>query len=869
MSAIIERLATLLRTLTLIGIFCGAASVLSAQTPPPRPGSVRVTVRDATDLPISAAHVIVTGVGLSRDALTNDRGIADLDGLPPGPYDITVESPGFQPGTVTGLQVRSGARTSRALVLQIAGILEEVDVLPGDADQQLANAFTTDLRPEDLAALPEDPEELAEVLAQLAGLDADIRVDGFVGGTLPPGTQIQSVRIRYDAASAGSSGGGPRVEIRTVPGGDRWRSNASLRVRDEALNARNAFAATRPTGQTRQYSWSINGPVVKNKTGLSFSVDRSESIDQIATRAATPTGLLQDLVRIPSNRLNVSTRIEHALTPAQRLRVDLRQSGDDALNQGLGEFDVRERAYSRNGSDGELRIGHNATIGRRMVHDIRFTTSWRSTESQPRSLATAIRIPSSYSAGGAQIQGGRDSLESEFEDELMLTVKTQHQLTIGINVSHGHYQGDEWRNAGGTFTFASPDDLAAGRATSFTQRVGDPRFEYSSYRYGAFVQDDVRVRKNLVLNLGVRHESQSQLSDWANFAPRLGVNWTPSARARTSLRAGFNVSFQPFQGSTYEQTLLVNGERQREVIIASPSYPDPFLDGVLAAARPPGIIRADPNLIMPSTRRVSFGVDQPLAKLGRVRASYSRQIGRHLFRSVDVNAPVNGVRPDPAARTITELQSSARSLNQSLELNLQLNYPKRRLSGNATYSFGQQRNETDGALTLPPDSFNLDAEWGPSRQDIRHRFESSLNSDLAYGFRLSANVRAQSAAPYTITTGLDLNGDGVNNERPDGFARNSARGKGTRNFDMTLTWGFGVGERPLPAPPRGRVAAAAGNTQNRPAPLVRFELFAQASNALNLVNPQSFSGVMTSPFFGRPTSAAPARRISVGSRVYF
>src|SRR6185503_1072695 len=100
-------------------------------------------------------------------------------------------------------------------------------------------------------------------------------------------------------------------------------------------------------------------------------------------------------------------------------------------------------------------------------------------------------------------------------------------------------------------------------------------------------------------------------------------------------------------GSTYEQTLLVNGERQRELVITSPSYPDPFLDGVPADARPPGIIRADPHLVMPSTRRVSFGVDQPIRKLGRVRATYGRQVGRHLFRSVDVNAPINGVRPDP------------------------------------------------------------------------------------------------------------------------------------------------------------------------------------------------------------------------------
>ena len=151
---------------------------------------------------------------------------------------------------------------------------------------------------------------------------------------------------------------------------------------------------------------------------------------------------------------------------------------------------------------------------------------------------------------------------------------------------------------------------------------------------------------------------------------------------------------------------------------------------------------------------------------------------------------------------------------------------------------------------------------------MRHRFDASVNSDIWRGLRANANVRVQSAPPYTITTGLDGNGDGVNNERPGAVGRNSARGASTRNLDLTLTWGFGVGERAVP-PPRGRVATPLPTAPNRKTPLVRFELFAQANNVFNLVNPQSFSGVQTSPFYGRPTSAGAARRISLGSRVFF
>jgi len=47
------------------------------------------------------------------------------------------------------------------------------------------------------------------------------------------------------------------------------------------------------------------------------------------------------------------------------------------------------------------------------------------------------------------------------------------------------------------------------------------------------------------------------------------------------------------------------------------------------------------------------------------------------------------------------------------------------------------------------------------------------------------------------------------------------------------------------------------------------ELYAQAYNALDHLNAINYSGVVTSPFFGLATSAAPPRRIEIGSRLTF
>jgi hypothetical protein len=853
---------------------------VAGQTPQAeRPGSIRVVVHDATDLPIAGAEVVLTAAdGSTTRVTTNERGDARVEGLRPGVYSGRVESVGFNPFSIEPFSIRVGGRVTREVRLQVTGFAEQLDVIPTADDQRLRSAFTDQLTADQLAALPEDPEELALVLRQLVGDGADIRVDGFSGGRLPPGTQIEDVRIRYDVGAA-SSGGGPRVEIRTMPGGDRWRNDAGMSLQDAALSSRDAFSGQRPTGQTRQYSWNLNGPLVRNRTGLSIGVEGSQSLRNQLIRAAAPGGIYSSQIEQPSDRIGLWTRVAHQFTPAQAIRVDLGGNVSEARNQGIGEFDLPERAFTSKGSDAALRIGHHSTLRGRYVNDLRFTGEWiRADVSAARDERT-IRVLDAFTSGGAQRRGGYHSRTLELENELEFTVRRLHHITAGLSVAGSEYQGDENSNAIGTYTFASLAAFEAGRPATFTQRVGDPTYKYSMYRYGWFAQDDYRVRRNLMINLGLRHEFQSQLQDWVNFSPRMGVSWTPSSKARTVLRASVGIFHSQLDEGTYRQTLLVDGRRQWDLMISGPGYPDPLSAGVTETAAPPSIIRARADLEMPVNRRYSIGVDQPIGRFFRFRGTASRQTGENLFRSHNANAPVDGVRPDPSVLNVTELESTARSLNESVQADLFVNYPPRRLSANVNYAYGKAMGETDGVFSLPPDRVDVTGEWGPTRGDARHRVSASLNSDLPGQFRVSANFRAQSALPYNITTGADANGDGVHNERPAGVTRNSGRGEGTQNLDLTLTWRLDLGQR-QPAD-----SARSGGDQNRPTPprgasvrlpaaardnyLFRFEVFARASNVLNLVNPQNFSGVLTSPFFGQPTSASPARRVVLGTRIWF
>ena len=361
------------RCLLLAFLWCLFALPTPAAQAQPRPGTLRFVVRDATDLAVPGATVTITASlsGVTRTIQANEQGEATFDNLTPGEYVGRVESPGFTPVDVANLRVRIAAQTIRIVSLAIASLTEQIDVSPPDEDTQLLGAFTEQLTAEQIAALPDDPDELAQVLQTLIGDDANILVNGFAGGRLPQGTQIQDIRVRYETAS-GSGNGGPRVEIRTRPGRGGWRNTVNMNMRDDSLNARNAFSGERPSGRTRQYAYTVSGPLVKNRTGISFSIDRAGTEEQQAIRAARPDGIFSALIAQPSTRTGVNMELEHALTNTQELRMDINVHGSNSLNQGVSEFDLPERAFSRKQSDGEIRIGHRATFRKQWVNNLRF-----------------------------------------------------------------------------------------------------------------------------------------------------------------------------------------------------------------------------------------------------------------------------------------------------------------------------------------------------------------------------------------------------------------------------------------------------------------------------------------------------------------
>ena len=861
----------------------GPAAAAQSQSPP---ATLRIVVADPTGAVIVGAKVTVRQLdpaGRSVEALTNDRGEAVFTDLPQSRYSVRAEFQGFDAQQLDQIRLRAGGNTRRELRLPIARIAEDLVVSQDPRDRALdprGNAFSNVLSKEQIEALPDDPDEMEAALKAMAGPGATIRVDGFHGGKLPPKSQIRSIRFRRDMFAAENHGGGMVfVDLVTNPGGGPLRGTADFTFRDESLNARNAFAPERAAEQQHGMNFTVNGTLIKNKTGFTFTTNGVDAYDSKTLLAAVPGGLVNNSVRRHSERTGFLARIDHALTRSHTLRASYQRNSVTLENLGVGDFDLPSRAYSRETSDDTFRLSTSGPIGRTLFGETRLQIRRQDFEASSLSDAPAVMVLDAFNAGGAQLAGGRRAVDFELATDIDYA-KGRHSARAGFLLEGGRYRSDDVRNSSGTFTFASLEDYEAGRPTTFTQRLGNPFVDFSHLQFGWYAQDDVRLARSLSASFGIRHELQTHVTDESNFAPRAGATWSPFRSGSTTIRAGAGVFYDWYEAQFYEQTLRVDGVRQTDLVVQNPGFPDPFVGGNVAVL-PPGRLAQASDLSLPRIVRASFGVERAIGRSTRANVSYSFSRGRGLFVGRNLNAPrEDGSRPNMEAGNITQVESTGRSAGHMLNIGLNMNLAWHRTFMFINYTYAKMRNDTDGPFSLPANNFDRSNEWGPSAVDLPHRLSGMFNMNLWKGFKLATSLNASSGQPYNITTGRDDNNDTVSNDRPAGLHRNAGRGTGRFDAGARLSWTFGFGRRrnadgagaPMVVMHRiggGGETSMGGFSGGAEDKRWRFELYVAATNVLNRVNPLGYSGVMTSPFFGRPTSAAAPRRIELGARFGF
>ena len=337
-------------------------------------------------------------------------------------------------------------------------------------------------------------------------------------------------------------------------------------------------------------------------------------------------------------------------------------------------------------------------------------------------------------------------------------------------------------------------DPASGIGCTFTP-AGNGSFSQNVQRLGLYAEDSWRVSHHLTVNYGLRYQTTfglfdaSGLSQAANtnfdllpslgyaeavphddrkqFAPRLGIAYSPGSSEKTVIRAGFGMFYND---------LAQNG------------WATAFQAVNPNSVAPPSLI--DPNYKTPYAIHTTGGVQHAFNEHWMASADYTHEQGNHGYRAY----------PYPTA---TVFHSDNRSSYNSLMLHVQGNMRRFNLVANYTLSKAQTWGCLLGELfdyvngVCNPQNAFEPGDYGPSGEDVRHRFVLAGTVHIPGGFELSTITQVESARPITITNedntdriSVQLNGGTLTKTSLDEF-----RGTPYIQSDLRITRPFKIGER--------------------------------------------------------------------------
>jgi hypothetical protein len=836
-------------------------------------GVLKGTVEDSTGAAIAEATIALkqTATGKQFDAETDDDGYFQVDQLSLGQYKVTVNAPGFETWENT-IEVGPKLPLPILVRMKLAPFKQQVTVKAqaSSAPTALENNDYLKLDQPWLRQLPAkegDPLAVPSLFLEPAVMGAkgpQLIVDGVEATTLElPTSAVKEVYVNKSPYTAEfGRPGKARIEVITRRGSrHHYRGSISFLLRNSGLDARNAFARTRPPLQRPIGEAQLGGPLSR-RVALFIAGRYVHSNQSSVINAVTPTGNLVE--NFPNRGVDAHgfARLDFKLSRKHQATLSYKYKDKSRRNQNVGGFNLPLRATDTLDRENEVRFSETATISEGFLNEARFTY-----KNQPTSTASLLNQPAvivldAFSTGGAQISQRQREQVAVIQD-IATAIHGRQTLRFGAAVRPRYFEALNASNFGGTFSFSSLTTFTAPQPFPFlfTQNVGNPNVSYHQIEYSSFIQDEAQLLPSLSLYLGVRHEFQSDLSYHRNVAPRAALAFAPGNR-ETVIRLGAGLFYDRLPDFMEQQSRLYDGSHILQVVVSNPKYPVPFTSPSQIQLAPPSVVRIAPGIRTPCLFQSSLSIERRLGK-GRnyLTLDYTTVRGFRLYRMRNINAPLPtiGLRPNPNFINIDQFESSGSSRGNMLSATLKTSpHPRFDLMAQYTYShttddtsftiFSLPVGNVGGLFSLPADNYNLRGERGRADFDRRHRLNLMALYRLPLGFRFGTVTVLNSGIPFNITTGFDNNRDTVANDRPPGVDRNTGRGPGFAAVDVHLSKSFQLEKN-----------------KHRP----RIELGIDGFNVMNHANRKNYIGTLTSPFFGRANAANPPRELQLSLQFYF
>ena len=842
-------------------------------------------VVDPSDSSIIGAEVsLANSAGAARPAAsTDEKGAFHFNNLPFGKYRLHIHAPGFK-DSITEVSISSKPLPSLRITLTISSVSEVVSVtsdvsIPQTSTDTSENLNANDITRDALDRVPVFDQDYITLLSRFLTDDAiatsgvSLVVNGIeANGPGVSPSAIQEVKINQNPYSAlFARPGRARLEITTKAGTPVYHGTVNFLVRNSFFDASNALAATKPAESRYLEEGSITGPLghdKKNSFLLSLEQD-NDNLESVVHAFGANGTILQDNVPSPEHHFFGSFRVFHDFENGDQFWIGYSYEDELLQNQGVGGTVLREAGYSYHSTESEINVSYRHIFSPRWVNQLRFLVGHNDEPTVSNVEAPQIVVEGYFTSGGAQADAKRT--EAHFQGTDFLTYANgRHTLVFGVETPDLSRRGaDDFTAQQGVYTFAditncvNPPSCGPGSAPSnFRIQTGNGHLVFWQRDASGFIEDSIRLKPNFSVTLGVRYYYQNYFnSDVNNFAPRFAFAFAPAAKGKTVLLGGAGVFYDRSGPRPIADLLHYNGVnllRQFLPLTTGGLVPYPVMPADLVDV-PTSLVTLDPNARIPYIVQYSFGVERQITAKSTLSATYVGTRGIDLFVSRDVNAPLPPfylARPDAALGQNRQDQSEGYQKGNSLEVTFR-GAPSKYFTGQAQYILSKIYNNTSGITYFPGNSNFPNLDWARSDNDRRNKFDllgTFQPSDL---FSLGVALQAYSGKPVNITTGLDSNGDGVFNDRPNGglAARNSLHGPGMLNLDVNVARDFHFQKE----------------KKNGPVLTASLNIF----NVLNHPNYVSYIGVIgadggpVNPNFGLPTSAYPGRRFQVNLEFKF
>jgi hypothetical protein len=872
--------------------FCALFSLLlaAAQAQTPGIGAIRGQVLDSAGAPVAGAEVTVINeaTGFSRTTRTDARGLYSLPELPlTGTYRIQAQGEGLSPQEQSGIQLRAGQTAAIDVVLNPAKVEAAITVYGAAGGVQTGTPQLGDRF--DTTRIQETPI-IGRKLTSLPLLDSAVRSargtgDLFLNNTLfvingggrrqagftidgstaddawgrqtiftnVPLGAIQEFTVLTSSFSAeyGRSAGGA-INLVTRTGTNDLRGDVVALYRPGSLQADAPVTGQKSSDELKQGSAFLSGPLVRDRAYWSIAGEyNDQDRDSIITSPLAPgvyTGSYRQ--RLFFVRADADLNAQNHLFG----RYNLDHFSDTNPQDVVGGINLPSAGRTFRRDTDTVQVGDTTVLGANAFNDARLV--WQNgdpiTQFDPHDPSTQYVRP------GASTEGeSRYALLTNRQEQLADTVSLSlgsHLLKIGGDYLHSRSGGNGQEFGSpfvlGQFTFKpgiSPSiptsQLTINDVQRFTQGFGNVHYSLTDNLWSLFVQDDYRLRSDLVLNLGVRYDRQDLTDDTNNIAPRLGFAWNPGNSPNTTIRGGYGIYYSQIQtniDASWElggPTGFFNfGVAPGQLGFPTSLAPLPgFPAGAVLPARDvtirPGragyynqffdISRLNGypgSLVNPRTTQATLGAEQELGPQWFLSVDGVHANTTDIPRSLDLNAPAEFARNAPGQvragtvadstrpiapvangyRRILATVNNGESKYDGLQLNLRKNF-----AGQGgmllSYTLSHTRNnvESDAPGGDPNDAHELRKEWADSLLDQRHRGVLSGWVRLPLELRFGGIAEYATGRPFNITTGADNNGDGANTDRPviDGHVvgRNAGRGKDLYQITLFLERDFPIG----------------------------------------------------------------------------